>query len=268
MPRETDPPILRAKHPDQPSQFTADGLLREARRQKGVPDAPIPRVCVLDPDGDVVRRLRAEGRAEPEPAWACYHSEMDRFTLAGEPCGIVGCAVGAPYAVLVAEQMAASGCELVLSVTSAGQLSAVQDPPYHVLIDRALRDEGTSYHYLPADAESAADPALVEMAGGALAEMAPPVLRGATWTTDAPFRETEPAIAAAQARGVMAVEMEAAGLYAFARATGTPVLCFAHVTNQMAQVEGDFEKGEAEGTSATLNLLARVVAAWARARQR
>jgi len=266
MPRETDPPILRAKHPDRPSQFTAGGLLREARRQKGVPDALIPRVCVLDPDGDVVRRLCTEGRAEPEPAWACYHSEMHRFTLAGETCGIVGCAVGAPYAVLVAEQMVASGCELVVSVTSAGQISAAQDPPYHVLIERALRDEGTSYHYLPAGEESAADPALVEMAGGALTGMAPPVLRGAAWTTDAPFRETDAAIAAAQVRGVMAVEMEAAGLYAFARATGTPVLCFAHVTNQMAQVEGDFEKGEAEGTSATLNLLARVVDAWARAR--
>lgn len=257
------PPILRTKDPDAPSEFTADGLLREARRQKGIGDGPIPEVCLLDPDGDVVRWLRAHGRAEPEPNWACYHSTMHRFALGGVTCGIVGCAVGAPYAVLVAEQMAASGARLVLSVTSAGQIAeAQQPPPYHVLIDRALRDEGTSYHYLPPGDVSAADPALVDMAGRALTAMDPPVLRGATWTTDAPFRETRAAIDAAHDHGVLAVEMEAAGLYAFARATGSPVLCFAHVTNQMAQIEGDFEKGEGDGAAATLALVERVVEAW------
>ena len=256
------PPILRAKHTDAPSTFSAEGLLREARRQKGVEAGAVPEVCLLDPDGDVVRRLIAEGRCQPEPRWACYHSAMYRFTAAGTACGIVGCAVGAPYAVLVAEQMIASGARLIVSVTSAGQIDAVQPPPYHVLIDRALRDEGTSYHYLPAADYSPADPELLDMAGAALTEMDPPVLRGATWTTDAPFRETQAAIAAARARGVLAVEMEAAGLYAFARATGARVLCFAHVTNQMAQVEGDFEKGEGDGSTATLELFQQVVRAW------
>jgi purine-nucleoside phosphorylase len=46
---------------------------------------------------------------------------------------------------------------------------------------------------------------------------------------------------------LLAVEMEAAALYAFAAARGKPVICFAHVTNQMARIEGDFEKGEADG---------------------
>ena len=73
------------------------------------------------------------------------------------------------------------------------------------------------------------------------------VHRGTAWTTDAPYRETEDAIAAARAHGALAVEMEAAALYAFARARARQVLCFAHVTNQMAVAEGDFEKGEADG---------------------
>jgi purine-nucleoside phosphorylase len=60
---------------------------------------------------------------------------------------------------------------------------------------------------------------------------------GAAWTTDAPFRETAEAITAAQEAGVLAVEMEAAALYAFAAARNQPVLCFAHVTNQMGRVE-------------------------------
>jgi purine-nucleoside phosphorylase len=74
-------------------------------------------------------------------------------------------------------------------------------------------------------------------------------VRGSTWTTDAPFRETEEAIGAAKARGCLAVEMEAAGLYAFARAKSRDVICLAHVTNQMGHIEGDFEKGEANGAA-------------------
>jgi len=60
---------------------------------------------------------------------------------------------------------------------------------------------------------------------------------GATWTTDAPFRETQQAIEAALQAGILAVEMEAAALYAFARARNRAVLCFAHVTNQMGRIE-------------------------------
>jgi uridine phosphorylase len=83
----------------------------------------------------------------------------------------------------------------------------------------------------------------------------PPVVRGGTWTTDAPFRETAEAIAATRARGLLAVEMEAAALYAFASARAKAVLCFAHVTNQMGRIEGDFEKGVADGSSDALELI-------------
>jgi hypothetical protein len=51
--------------------------------------------------------------------------------------------------VLVAEQLFVSGRRLLISVTSAGQIVSVGPTPYFVLIDRALRDEGTSHHYLP-----------------------------------------------------------------------------------------------------------------------
>ena len=89
-----------------------------------------------------------------------------------------------------------------------------------------------------------------------------PMHRGASWTTDAPFRETAAAIARCRERNILAVEMEAAGLYAFAKARRKPVLCFAHVTNQMAVIEGDFEKGEADGSSASLSVIAAVASAW------
>jgi uridine phosphorylase len=103
---------------------------------------------------------------------------------------------------------------------------------------------------------SHADPALIAALDGAFDALPMPVLTGATWTTDAPFRETQPAIDAMRKKNLMAVEMEAAALYAFAKARLKPVLCFAHVTNQMGRIDGDFEKGEADGTKDALDLVA------------
>jgi len=102
-----------------------------------------------------------------------------------------------------------------------------------MLIDRALRDEGTSYHYLPPAEFVAAEERLVEAAMKALARSVQPVYRGASWTTDAPFRETAAAIAHCRGRQVLAVEMEAAGLYAFSRARRPVglVLCPCHKPN-------------------------------------
>jgi len=255
------PPILAGKDHAAPSAFTPESLLREARRQKGVPLAPVPAVCLLDPDGDIVRQLRAAGRARPHPGWVCYHTELFLFEIDGRDYGVVGCAVGAAFAVLVAEELFASGCRLLLSITSAGQITPAGSPPYFVLIERAWRDEGTSYHYLPPADWSTAPADLLPKLRRAFDDLAEPVLVGTSWTTDAPFRETEAAIAAARGRQIVAVEMEAAALYAFAAARRRPVVCFAHVTNQMGLIEGDFEKGPGDGTAAALEVISRTAEA-------
>jgi|SRR5581483_3219917 len=264
MSRSRVPPIIAGKEYNAPSAFTPENLLREARRQKRLEVGSVPEICVLDPDGDIVRHLRATARTRRHPLWACYHTDLYLFDQDGLEFGIIGCAVGAAFAVLVAEELFASGCKLLLSVTSAGQILPIQPPPYFIVIDRALRDEGTSYHYLPPADFSEANPKLTILAREALAAEGMPVLVGATWTTDAPFRETEAAIGSARAAGILAVEMEAAALYAFARARGKPVLCFAHVTNQMAQIEGDFEKGFADGAEASLRVISLTAHEWRR----
>jgi hypothetical protein len=190
------PPILAQKHYTRPSAFTPENLLREARRQKQITASRIPDICVLDPDGDIVRSLIARGETRLEPGWACYHTQLYSFSRNGIDFGIVGCAVGAPYAVLIAEEMFASGCKLLISVTSSGQIVPIRPPPYFIIIERALRDEGTSYHYMAASDYSHADAGLIMALNGAFEEFSVPVLTGATWTTDAPFRETQPAIEA------------------------------------------------------------------------
>jgi len=254
-------PIVGHKSYAEPSVFIPANLLREARRQKRISRGRIPSICVLDPDGDIVEHLREEGRAEPNPYWACYHTRLYDYEEGGVSYGIVGGAVGAPFAVLVAEEMFASGCRFLISVTSAGQITPVGSPPYFVLIERALRDEGTSYHYAPPSPYSELGPRLLEMLRGSFKEDVP-VARGTSWTTDAPFRETVTDLERHRSAGILTVEMEAAALYAFAEATKNPVVCFAHVTNQMASIEGDFEKGTARGSADALQVLGTTAGRW------
>lgn len=253
--------LLQHKAYDEPSVFRPENLLREARRQNEVEEGSVPSVCLLDPDGDIVDQLRAGGRTEVHPHWPGYHTTLYETTVGGRSIGIIGRAVGASFAVLVAEQLFAAGCELLLSVTSAGQIVPRGEPPYFVLIEEALRDEGTSYHYQPASWQARLASSLRDRLEDGFSEVPVPVHAGRSWTTDAPYRETETAIAAAREEGVLAVEMEAAALYAFAEARDRPVACFAHVTNQMAVEEGDFEKGEADGVRDALALTTAAVQA-------
>ena len=252
-------PLLHAKAYDQASVFQPANLLREGRRQRRRPDIEVPAVCLLDPDGDIVRHLTATGQATEHPGWACYHTTLWTFDLDGTEIGVIGCAVGASFAVLLAEQLAVSGCELLISVTSSGSITRVADAPYFVIIDRALRDEGTSHHYLPPTTWSNAPPHLVARLDGHLIGLTQPVVTGSTWTTDAPYRETTDAIAHAESLGIVAVEMEAAALYAFASARGFDVICVAHVTNTMATDGDDFEKGEADGAHDALEVVAAII---------
>lgn len=240
----------------EPSVFHPENLLREARRQRGLALGTIPAVCVLDPDGDIVRYLSKTGRGERSSVWACYHTDLWETSIDGVRLGIVGCAVGAPFAVLVAEECFASGCELLISITSAGQIEPELDLPCFILIDHALRGEGTSQCYLPRADRIEADPELIESAAQALSRAGIATLQGTTWTTDAPFRETASAIDRARLDGALVVEMEAAALYALGKVKKFPLLCLAHVTNQMAQTEGDFEKGPEDGAEEALRLIA------------
>jgi uridine phosphorylase len=218
-----------------------------------------PLSASLDPDGDIVRRLRKETRSKPFEGWPCYHTQLDAFELAGQTVGIIGCAVGAPFAVLIAEELFESGCRLLLSVTSAGQIVPAEPTPYFVIIDRALRDEGTSYHYAEPIRICEANAEMVALTVNALKATGLRFVAGPTWTTDAPFRENVHAIEAAKRRGILAVEMEAAALYTFAKARRANVLCIAHVTNTMGQSAQDFEKGEADGTADALQILEAIV---------
>lgn len=261
---EDSPLFARSDHAA-PSVFDPANMLREARRQKKLALGEVPGFCLLDPDGDVVDFVKAKLGGTRSPHWACYHTELWEWVEAGIRYGVVGRAVGAPFAVLVAEQLFVSGCAFVVSLASAGRIAGQDASERYIIVDRALRDEGTSYHYLPPSEFVHADPRLIAAARHIFG-FDSHVDFAATWTTDAPFRETADAIESSRRRGAVAVEMEAAALYAFAKARGKPLLCIAHLTNCLGLVEGDFEKGEANGAERSLGIaleLARWIGAQA-----
>lgn len=245
--------LMEKKYYTEESLFLPENLLREARRQKNLRDCSVPTICVLDPDGDMVRYLKQNG-AELNTCWACYHSELYNASYKGLNFGIIGCAVGASYAVLLAEQLFVSGCQLLISITSSGKLSnqVVRD---YILIKESIRDEGTSYHYLPAGEKSFLKSELSEALQPLFNNNNLSVQSGKSWTTDAPYRETKSSIEDAKKNGADCVEMEAAALYAFSKTKEKRIICFAHVTNSMAQQNGDFEKGAENGSLTSLELI-------------
>ncbi len=132
-----------------PSAFTPDELVSAVRVAKGLTDVAVPAVCVLDFDGDLTDWLVRYGKAAPFEPWACFHTKMYALETDGVRCGVIARTIGGPYAVLIAEQLLVSGAQLILGLTAAGRVSPSLPLPSFVVVTRAVRDEGTSFHYLP-----------------------------------------------------------------------------------------------------------------------
>ncbi len=253
-------PLFEHNHTDEPV-FLAGNMLESARIQKNLPSLTVPEGCLLDFDGELVDYLVASCRATLEPSWPCFHTRLYLWHVNDTEYGIIGGTVGASFAVLVAEELFALGCKALVTISSAGLIAENLQPPLFLLIDKALRDEGTSYHYLPQQRFAFASPPLVDAVAHRLTEVGVLFRQGSSWTTDAPFRETSELITARREEGITAVEMEAAALLAMGTALNKPVICFAHITNSMATRDDDFEKGGDDGHETALRVCALALSA-------
>jgi uridine phosphorylase len=235
---------LLLNHPlAQESRFRAADLVASVRRIKGLARVPIPEICVLDFDGDLTDAMVARGIARPFTEWPCFHTTMWHWESGEVACGIVARTIGGSYAVLVAEQLLVCGAKVIIGLTSAGRVSDRTPVPSVVVADKALRDEGTSFHYLPPSRTVEANRQLADALADSLSTEALPLVRGTVWTTDAPYRETAIQLNRYASEGVLAVEMQAASLFAFGQHHGFPVGLVAHVTNGSSDSE-NFDKGD------------------------
>ena len=238
-----DIPLLR--HPlDQESAFRPEKLIDAVRAERGLADVGMPEVCVLDFDGDLTDWLAQTGRSTPVADWACYHTTLHLTRIDGISIGLVDRTIGGPYAVLIAEQMLAVGVRVIVGLTSAGRLTSSVPIPSLVVPTRALRDEGASYHYLAPSEYVAAPERISELLERELRRVGPPVLRGPLWTTDAPYRETAEQLRRHSEAGILAVEMQAASVFALAEVRGADIGVVAHVSNAADEEEtAEFDKG-------------------------
>jgi uridine phosphorylase len=255
-------PLLQ--HPlESPSAFTPERLMAAVRAERGLAQQPVPPLCVLDFDGDLSDRLAAQGITSPWSSWACFHTSMRVASMEGITCGIVPRTIGGPYAVLVAEQLWAAGARLIVGITSAGRVSPDLPLPSIVIVDEAVRDEGTSLHYMaPSSSVFTPTTDTIDPLVRELGTVSSRVRRGCVWTTDAPYRETAEQLRFWADRGALAVEMQAAALFAFARARAAQVAMVALVSNSIDQVTGDFDTGGHEFRVEVLAAVARAARAF------
>ncbi len=140
--------------------------------------------------------------------------EMD---LNGRRVALFHPGVGAPLAAGLLEEVIALGCRKFIACGGAGVLDR-EIALGHVIVPRsAIRDEGTSYHYLPPGREVGASPEAATAIEETLRQHGCPYLVGKTWTTDALYRETVAKVRRRRAEGCLVVEMEAAALFAVAQ---------------------------------------------------
>jgi uridine phosphorylase len=146
--------------------------------------------------------------------------EIVRVDDGGAPVAVFHPGVGAPLAVHHMEQAIAAGARTFVACGGAGALRPGLALGHVVVPDAAVRDEGTSYHYAPPARVVRADPEAVAACTAVLAEHGVPATVGATWTTDAPLRETPARVRARRAEGCVTVEMETAAFLAAAAFRG------------------------------------------------
>ena len=138
-------------------------------------------------------------------------------TPGGDPIAVARLPAGAPAAVIALEEAIARGVRSILVVGSAGSLQPDLPIGSTVIVAEAVREEGTSYHYLPSGVSVRADPEIVGLLARCARTAGAEPVTGPAWTTDAPYRETIGSVERHRAGGVKVVEMEASAIFALSQ---------------------------------------------------
>ncbi|RLB05491.1 MAG: hypothetical protein DRG50_07150 [Deltaproteobacteria bacterium] len=179
-----------------------------------------------------LRALVKALRGEPLLPWKGYREVYQgyignkRVTLALSP-------FGAPNAVALAEELAAFGMRKALFLGYCGSLQQRVRVGDIVVPIEAIREEGTSFHYLPADVPCRPWQEIQAIIVDVLRKNKVPCHEGKIWTTDAIYRETRGKVRRYQEDGVLAVEMEFSALFAFGISRGIKVGGFLVVSDEL-----------------------------------
>lgn len=182
----------------------------------------IPERCILPIYYTVIEGLKKQGLITPiKNIWTSM-GKLPVYKMSHEATGVVVAHPGlcGPFSAAVLEELIAYGCRKFITCGSAGVLDTTLAKGTVVVPSAAVRDEGTSYHYISPNREIATDPEVVATIESVLRAHGVKYRVGKTWTTDAIFRETKTRIAKRKSEGCLTVEMECAALLAVAKFRG------------------------------------------------
>jgi uridine phosphorylase len=162
---------------------------------------------------------------------------------------LVSPGVGAPAAVTSLEVMIALGGTKIIGCGGAGIVRPGFDVGHVIVPTGAVRDEGTSYHYAPADEAVRPHPRAVVAIDEVLAEAGVPHDRGLTWTTDAFFRETPTKVARRREQGCITVDMEASAMFAAAAFRGVVYGQLLYAGDDVSAAQWDHRDWEKQGSA-------------------
>jgi len=184
---------------------------------KGLPERGI--ICF---QGETIKRLLRARRLKKIYTCntVCQDYPIYQLNYKGKKLLVFLPTVGAPITCGLMEELGVKGCTKWILCGSAGGLDKAHSFGHLIVPRSAVRDEGLSYHYLPPSREVSASPRAVKAIKKALDRNSVPYLLSKTWTTDAFFRETPQKVALRKKEGCLAVEMEAAGVFAVAKFRG------------------------------------------------
>jgi uridine phosphorylase len=190
--------------------------------QRVVQPLPVPAHCVLCFFQDVIEQWERAGslRLVTHLATTMGRHAVYEFRDGKSTVTLVHPGLGAPLAAVILEELIALGCRVFVACGGAGVLDRSVAAGHLVVPTSAVRDEGTSYHYLAPSREVSPSQNVVDGITRTLTAAAVPFLLAKTWTTDAVYRETPGRVAARRAEGCLTVEMEAAALFAVAAFRG------------------------------------------------
>jgi uridine phosphorylase len=201
-----------------------------------VPDGAVP--CFFS---DVLQKVCIDAGAPVLMTLQSAHGLHPVYEISwhGESVAVFHPGVGAPLAGMFLDEVVAAGCRAFVAVGGAGGLVPDLTVGHVVLATSAVRDEGTSYHYLPAAREVEPDPVAVATIEGAMRAHGVPFVAGKVWTTDAPYRETRSQVQRRVAEGCLVVDMEAAALFAIARFRGVRLGAILAAADDLSQEQWD-----------------------------
>ena len=227
-------PNLKGKHAEQSMIEPAD-FVSYAKKTGRCPAGRPPEGIILCYSNSLMKQVLQTHKTKELEG---FGSKLYLLPETKNKIGIAGnFGIGAPVACVVLEELIAWGVKRFVTIGTAGTIQKNLDVGDIIVCNRAIRDEGTSHHYLKHTKYAQASKEMTSKIEMALKKLGQKYIIGTSWTIDAPYRETVKEARQYQKEGVATVEMEASALFAVAQYRKVPIGAIFTISDSLAELE-------------------------------